>query len=88
VSQQRDCSAANPSALVHDDVAENRGRRAVDVSIDVEISADNHHRAGCRGPGGNGEVTSRHLRVPSESGKSDAITLLSMRILHGRGRNQ
>jgi hypothetical protein len=72
---------------VDDDVTQNRGRRAVHVSIDVEVSADNHHRAGCRGAGRDGEVTSRHLCVPSESGKSYAITSLSVRILHGHGRN-
>jgi hypothetical protein len=70
---------------VHDDIAEHRRRRAVDISINVKIAANHHHRPGRRRPGRNSEIAGLDSRVVLDVGNSDA---LGVRILHGCCRYQ
>jgi hypothetical protein len=87
VSAQGNRSTTNAPTLVHDDVAEHGGGRAIDVSIDVQVSANDHHGPGRRAAGGNSEITGLNLRVPPQPRESDAV-VLSTRILRGGNSQQ
>ena len=43
VAAERDGAATDSAAFVDDDVAEHRGRGAVDVAVDVEVATNHHH---------------------------------------------